>query len=250
MNYQPQLEPTPTATEKQLPVSEIFYSIQGEGRYAGCPALFIRLKYCNLGCSWCDTRFTWDSKEIEDGRLLSVSQIIEQAKALLEQSDDSAKSAIHVVITGGEPLLHQNMLPPLITSLKSLGMGLIEIETNGTIVPSDDLISVVDWWNCSPKLSNSLLPENTTIVPEALVAIAATGRADFKFVIQNADDIAELREKFLPYLPHDRIMLMPEGATAKQQERMTPIVMDLCRRHNFRFGSRLHTLAWDNQRGR
>ena len=69
MHYEPQIEPWPNEFRDKLPLIEMFYSIQGEGRFAGCPAVFIRLRYCNLGCAWCDTRFTWEKGNIEEGEL-------------------------------------------------------------------------------------------------------------------------------------------------------------------------------------
>lgn len=249
MSYQPPLAPWPEQFHDKLPVTEVFYSLQGEGRYAGTPAVFIRLKYCNLGCAWCDTRFTWDAGKIEEGELLTADQIAAEAMALLDGKDGQFRD-VHVVITGGEPLLHQDRIPALIDALKSAGFEFFEIETNGMYVPSRAMIERVSWWNCSPKLSNSGIPVLRNRVPEALGTIVATHRCDFKFVIQAPKDIEELERYYMPPLAAELIMLMPEGITAEAQLRIMPWLMEECARRGFRFSPRLQILAWGNERKR
>ncbi len=246
-NYSPQLEPWPINSDGKLPLSEMFLSVQGEGRFAGTPALFIRLKYCNLGCVWCDTRFTWDPRKIEAGEWLSVEEIVSRATALV---DEHRQPHTHVVITGGEPMLHRQQIPSLIESLRQSRFGFFEIETNGMFAPTEEMKSAIDWWNCSPKLTNNGISSDMNIVPEALKAIAATGKADFKFVVQSDNDIAELERNYLPLLPTDRIILMPEGVTRERQLALTPWVMAVCQSRGFRFSPRLHILAFGNERGK
>ena len=92
--------------------------------------------------------------------------------------------------------------------------------------------------------------ESVNIVPEALHAIAATGRADFKFVVQKRDDIDEIIRDFVPIVGAENIILMPEGITPQSQLAVMPWLMEECSRQGFRFSPRLHVLAWGNQRGR
>jgi len=233
----------------KLPVSEIFYSIQGEGRFAGHPALFIRLKYCNLGCAWCDTRFTWDPKQVETGETLAPEQIVERA-VLQIQNVQGNPELVHVVITGGEPMLHQEALPALLLLLKAEGFAFFEIETNGTITPSEPMTNLVSWWNCSPKLSNNGLSPKVNLIREAVWMIAATGKADFKFVVSEKADTDEIVEHYLPLIPRESVILMPEGKTASEQIETMPWLLEECARLGFRFSPRLHILAWDNERGR
>lgn len=244
--YRPKLAEIPADLAGQLPVTEIFHSIQGEGRWVGWPAIFIRLAYCNLGCVWCDTRYTWDQSKLDRGSLLSAEEIARRASDLAR---DKA-SATHIVITGGEPMLHQNHLPDLIDALTSVGFSFFEIETNGTIVPAEDLRARISWWNCSPKLRNSELDVSETCIPAALNAIAATGRADFKFVVRSTDDVDELLSVYAPHISRESIMLMPEGSSASAQLAAMPEVLEACRKHGFRFSPRFHILAWGNQRGK
>ena len=249
MSYKPKIVPWPTEFDGKLPISEMFLSIQGEGRFAGTPALFVRLKYCNLGCAWCDTRFTWDEEKIEEGTLLTVQEITNRALEIMSKSS-SPKHETHIVITGGEPMLHQDRIPAMIDALIEAGFSFFEIETNGMYVPSPAMISRINWWNCSPKLSNSGLYTMKTRVAAALATIIATHKCDFKFVIQAPKDIDEMEKIFMPPIPADRIILMPEGVTSEIQAQIMPWLSEECIRRGYRFSPRLHILAWGNERAR
>ena len=157
---------------------------------------------------------------------------------------------MHVVLTGGEPMLQQRLLPDLISRLRDLGFGFFEIETNGTILPSAEMLKGIDWWNCSPKLSNNGGTPEENFVAGALSAIAETEKADFKFVVKTKTDIEEILHRFMEHLPAERVMLMPEGATREELIRNTPWVIEQCLSNGFRFSPRLHILAWDNERKR
>lgn len=109
-------------------VNEIFYSLQGEGRYSGTPAVFVRLSGCNLRCPFCDTRH-------EDGTMMSEAEVVEAVKRY---------PAMHVVITGGEPSLQ--LTPSLVDALHAAGR-YVAVETNGT----HPLPENVDWVTLSPK---------------------------------------------------------------------------------------------------
>ena len=111
---------------------ELFYSIQGEGFHTGEPAFFIRLAGCDVGCVWCDVKESWDAKAHP---LKTVSEIISEIE------DAGAKN---IVITGGEPTLHN--LEPLNSALKQKGLN-TWIETAGT----NDIKTHIDWVCFSPK---------------------------------------------------------------------------------------------------
>jgi 7-carboxy-7-deazaguanine synthase len=101
-----------------MKIVEIFRSLQGEGRNQGKPCLFIRLAGCNLHCTWCDTPYAQTG-----GSEMSIDAILEQVWRL---------NPPYVCITGGEPLLQEEELEPLLNSLHTRGTE-IDIETNGTI---------------------------------------------------------------------------------------------------------------------
>lgn len=247
MHYQPELEGWRPDAEGRLPVSEIFYSVQGEGRFAGTPALFIRLAFCNLGCIWCDTRFTWDRRKFEPASWFTADEIVARAEGLVASA---VRSHAHVVLTGGEPMLHQEQLPSLIDDLRRSGFSFIEIETNGMYVPSEAMSKEIDWWNCSPKLTNNGLTRDVNIVPPALAAIRAGGRADFKFVVQTTQDVTEILDDYVPLLGRENIILMPEGVTRERQLSLMPWVLEQAQTNGFRCSLRLHILVFGNERGK
>lgn len=117
----------------QYPIVEVFESIQGEGAFLGLGASFIRLAGCNLRCSWCDTKHSFD---VQAARLLSIDAILGTWRFTQPL----------VVITGGEPTLHD--LGPMVRALKKLGK-YVTLETNGTNPVPDEW--GIDWVTVSPK---------------------------------------------------------------------------------------------------
>lgn len=235
--------------DDKLPVNEVFYSVQGEGRWIGCPAVFIRLQYCHLGCSWCDTRYTWDSKNIDEATLFSADKLVEH---ILELIPISAKKNTmpHIVITGGEPMLFQDSIVILIAKLKSANFNFVEIETSGTIKPSIDMRNSIDWWNCSPKLSNSLLKKSERIIPEAIEVFCEINNVDFKFVVRNSKDVDEMEKDYGMLISKEKIWLMPEGLTSASQIKRLKEIMQVCLDRGYRITPRLHILLWGNEKGK
>ena len=221
---------------------EIFASVQGEGLSAGLPSTFIRLATCNLRCSWCDTAYTWDWDRFEK------SEQVLDSNAQTALDEITALPPRNVVITGGEPLIQRRQLVPLVNELKSRGFR-TEIETNGTIAPGE-LTGLIDQWNVSPKLRHSG-NEGLERLPEpSLRDFAGRENANFKFVVQNEADLAEveeLRERFA--IPAGRVVLMPEGTTAAQLTARSPWLAEFCTRRGYRFSTRLHILIWGDKRG-
>lgn len=209
---------------------EVFYSIQGEGRYAGIPCYFIRTSGCNLACSWCDTKYA------NKGENVPIDTIIEE----IEQSGLSR----HIVITGGEPLMQKNT-DGLIRRLKSVGYN-IEVETNGTYYVSD-IINLAHW-NISPKLGSSGMKDKLN--KEVLGLYNKHDNVDFKFVIQNKKDFYETKE-LCEELGLKNIILMPEGTTSKDMIEKTKWLVDIVKIEysKARVVPRLHTLLYGNKRG-
>lgn len=227
-----------------IPVSEIFYSIQGEGINLGKPAIFLRLYYCNLYCEWCDTKYTWINqkyaKEGIDYFNLTIEEIIKEVKSYPSN---------HIVITGGEPLLFQTRLIELIKILKKENF-YIEIETNGTIKPLDMLVSYVDNFSVSPKLSNSKVRENLRIKSEVLQFFANLNNAYFKFVICSKEDLIELEDIISRYnIRREKVILMPEGVDAESLKEKSLWLAEYCKKNSYRFSPRLHILLYGNERG-
>ena len=223
---------------------EVFYSLQGEGPSTGTPSVFLRLANCNLACGWCDTKYTWDWTQFDRDREVVVLDT-GQVEARIQDFD-----CRRLVITGGEPLLQQTELVPLVASLKARGFQL-EVETNGTIVPEPELVENIDQWNVSPKLGNSGTPRERRELPQALEAFCWLPTAYFKFVIEEPEDVNEvcsLRDRH--GLPGRRIVLMPEGRTPEAVHRRSRWLSEACVKEGFRFSTRLHILLWGDERGR
>ncbi len=111
-------------------INEIFYSLQGEGRFTGTPAVFIRFAGCNLKCQFCDTKHDTFTEMSEEDIIAEVSKY----------------PTSHIVITGGEPTLQ--LTATLVDKLHAAGK-FIQIETNGTCALPDGC--TIDWITCSPK---------------------------------------------------------------------------------------------------
>jgi organic radical activating enzyme len=209
---------------------EIFYSLQGEGTRCGTPAVFLRLAGCNLKCKWCDTKHSWGS---------GITRTAAETAAEI-----TAFACNSLVITGGEPLLQQAALEELLLHLPD-DMH-IEVETNGTILPTSRLAQRINQWNVSPKLLHSGNAQCTALPAEPLAFFAAQQNAWFKFVVQAEEDWAAI----VPLrLPRHRIILMPCATTRAGLEAARPAVVDMCLRHGVRLGDRLHLSLWDDKKG-
>jgi organic radical activating enzyme len=155
----------------------------------------------------------------------------------------------HLVVTGGEPLLHQRALAPLLASLKKDGY-FIEVETNGTVAPSITLADSVDCFNVSPKISNSLIDESVRLHPDSILAFVRSEKAWFKFVVCDPKDIAEVEGMLSKFgIPRNRAMLMPEGIDEASLLNRSRWLVDICKEKGFRFSPRLHILLYGNKRG-
>lgn len=228
-------------------ISEIFYSVQGEGELTGVPSVFVRTSGCNLRCAWCDTPYaSWRP----EGESLSVEAVL--AKVL-------EHPASHVVLTGGEPMTAKEM-PLLAARLKEHGKHLT-IETAGTLPPAGiacDLASI------SPKLANStpsegtIAPawierhERTRFQPEIIREWIARYPFQLKFVVEQADDLKEIRATVRAVdanIPPWKVLLMPQGtdeATLRARERD---ILVACKAEGYRFCNRLHIRLFGNTKG-
>ncbi len=230
--------------ENELPIAEIFLSVQGEGVHAGTPSVFLRTYFCNLTCTWCDTKYTWQNQDASES---GVDYQPMAADAVFEKVMSYDRG--HLVVTGGEPLLHQKTLLPVLSALKKAGV-YIEVETNGTLRPGAEILQVVDCFNVSPKTSNSLVDARLRIRRGPLEAFVRSGKAWFKFVIANSHDIDEVEELISAHgLPRGRVILMPEGVDSDALLIKSRWLVDVCKERRFRFTPRLQILLFGNKRG-
>ncbi|MDR2893959.1 MAG: 7-carboxy-7-deazaguanine synthase QueE [Alistipes sp.] len=181
-----------------LPLVEEFYTLQGEGAHTGRAAWFVRLGGCDVGCSWCDARETWNPRAHPP---VAVEEIVRRATA-----DNPAKA---VVVTGGEPLLYS--LDELCTKLHAAGIEIF-LETSG----SHPFSGRFDWVCLSPKRRQPPLPE-------------AWARADeLKVIIEVAGDLEWAEECAARVRPDARLFLQPEWS---RREEMMPLIVEHIKRN-------------------
>ena len=227
-------------------ISEIFYSVQGEGELTGGPSVFIRTSGCNLRCNWCDTMYASWSPE---GTEMSVDQILAEV---------AKHPAQHCVLTGGEPMVAKG-IRDLAQALRAAGQH-ITIETAATI-PPDGI--ACDLASLSPKLANSAPDERLSAgwrekheqlrrQPDVIRTWIDQGNYQLKFVVTTAADVEEIQSLLAdlrrPVPPH-KVLLMPEGITAEKIRGRNETVVELCKRHGYRFCHRLHVDLFGHTRG-
>jgi len=225
-------------------ISEIFYSIQGEGRLLGMPSVFIRTSGCNLRCVWCDTPYTsWRP----EGRDWNINTILREVHKY---------PARHVVVTGGEPLLAPE-IEELAKELKREGAH-ITIETAATIFKpvACDLISM------SPKLAHSTpwkrekgkfakMHEERRLNFGVLQKFLEGYDYQLKFVVERRQDFTEIRDLLDQLVGVDlaRVLVMAQGKTSGEVRRKAKWIVELCKEHGYGFTPRLHIDLFGNRRG-
>jgi 7-carboxy-7-deazaguanine synthase len=211
-------------------VSETFRSLQGEGPSAGAPATFVRLQGCDVGCRWCDTRYTWDPGL---GREAAPEALLAELKGF--------GAADLLVITGGEPLQ-----VPGFEELAEAACRVwvrVEVETSGVRLPPLSRPNL--FWNWSPKLPSVTAKwQETWRHREAWMK---ERRAVAKIVVGAGDEADVVR--LAANLPRDRVWLMPEGMTEEALRANACTVAELCKGHGWRLSPRLHVWLWGARRG-
>lgn len=234
-----------------LPVSETFFSIQGEAVSAGQPSLFMRLGGCNLLCngSWvCDTIPVW--KKFQKKTFDEICSEWEEKKWISRLKDRA-----HLIITGGEPMLHKKILPDFRDFFveKYKFYPYTEIETNGTIIPENNLF--YNQLNVSPKLSNSGMPRDKRYIYESLRWFSKEAikhaHCIFKFVVTSTSDWDEISNDFINQfsIPNNRVWLMPGADTTDKLNENTKKVAELAIEKNVNFSSRLQVAVWGKVTG-
>ena len=228
-----------------MKVTELFYSIQGEGKLVGVPSVFVRASGCNLRCTWCDTPYSsWQP----EGGEMTVDQIVAQA---------DTHHARHVVLTGGEPMIMPDIVA--LAAAFKLRDYHITIETAATVYKQ----IAVDLASLSPKLSNSTphdrgggrfaLAHERQRLNVPVIQQFIDGSPDFqlKFVVATDGDLAEI-DALLAQLKHwqpSDVLLMPEGTDAVTLAGRAGWISDICKRTGFRYCPRLHVELYGNTRG-
>lgn len=225
-------------------ISELFYSIQGEGKLAGVPSAFIRTTGCNLRCVWCDTPYTSWTPE---GHVMTLDGILDHIAEFPTK---------YVVVTGGEPMIAPE-ITELTQRLRDAGCH-ITIETAATVWKdvACDLASI------SPKLGNSTpwqrdggrfadAHEASRINLDVIRRFMAMPDYQLKFVVDRPEDLIEidvLLAQLGAHAPSD-VLLMPQGVTRQELADRGPRIADLCKQRGFRFCPRLQIDLFGHTRG-
>ena len=194
-----------TNASHSLPVMEHFYTIQGEGFHQGRAAYFVRLGGCDVGCVWCDVKDSWDADAHPKKTVNEIVSLVAQNTASIANK----KKEGLVVITGGEPLMHD--LTQLTKALKEKGFE-TNIETSG----AHPLSGTWDWICLSPKKFKSPLPAVVPFANELKVVVF--NESDFKWAEQYASQVS----------PQCKLYLQPEWDKAAT---VTPLIIEYIKEH-------------------
>ncbi len=206
-----------------MDITEIFYSVQGEGRSIGLPTIFIRTAGCNLRCDWCDTSYAWSR-----GNEMSVSEILKRT---------GEYPVKRFCVTGGEPLLQKD-LPALMEKL--LAVGEISLETNGSLDISpyilENVVISMDFKPPSSGMTSKMLMENLPLLRR---------EDQLKFVISSMDDYDYALNVLEEHSPEAEVILQPEGGSGLKTlaERVIKDGVDA------RVLPQLHKMIWGERRG-
>ena len=287
----------------QIKVAEIFYSIQGEGRWAGVPSVFLRTFGCNFQCrgfgltngnrstepeeilqtlslttkydelplasTGCDSYASWHPGFKDLSPLMEVSGIVDRMHAIIpnntwtqsHQSDD-----VHLVITGGEPLLGwQRAYPELIDLCKKNGLRNITFETNGTQKLQEQFKEFLfenftrygrDYdrltFSVSPKLPCSGEPWEEAIQPDIVKSYEMIGMTYLKFVVATEEDVEDADRAVQQYRRAGfggPVYLMPVGGVTEVYNLNVQQVAELAMRRGYRYSPRLQVDIWRNAWG-
>ncbi|QBY05903.1 7-carboxy-7-deazaguanine synthase QueE [Thalassotalea sp. HSM 43] len=212
-------------------INELFETIQGEGSFTGQPSVFIRLQGCPVGCSWCDTKHTWDinlESQVSTQTVLTKSAETDEwvelePEEILRTVQGQGFKARHIVITGGEPCMYD--LTPLCQLFEEHGYS-TQIETSGTF---EILTTESCWVTVSPKvnmrggykvLSSAMLRANEIKHPVATE--------------QHVDDLKALLNQH--QITETPVYLQP----ISQKDRATKLAIDTCIDNNWRLSVQVH----------
>jgi len=233
----------------KLPLNDVFGpTIQGEGPYMGRVVNFIRLGLCNLHCFQCDTKQTWDKDHYD----LKKENPATEADEILERVEALEGFQNVVVISGGEPLMHQDR-----AGFRHLLRGLVKrnysvhIETNGTRLVRSEIVDLIKHFSVSPKITSALVSSVDEAskrikmpVLKQFASYAKLDKACFKIVCEMPEDVLEanaLRKEL--DLFEDDFWIMPAGQTPQDTDNSTRLILPTVLKLGMNFSPRLHILT-------
>ncbi|WP_448569726.1 7-carboxy-7-deazaguanine synthase QueE [Thalassotalea ganghwensis] len=212
-------------------INELFQTIQGEGAFTGQPSIFIRLQGCPVGCSWCDTKHTWEIKpdlSVSVDTMLAKTQESEHWSAMTPEEiislcHDQGYQAKHVVITGGEPCMVD--LTPLCDALQQRGFS-CQIETSGTF----EIKTTPECWvTVSPKVNMK--------GGYAILDSAMQRANEIKHPVATEQHVDDLKALLAKHAITDKpVYLQP----ISQKQRATELAIQTCIENNWRLSIQVH----------
>jgi len=202
-----------------MKISEIFKSIQGEGKYTGQPALFIRLSGCTRDCDFCDTKYHKQGKE------MTTKEIIKEIKN---------SGMDYIVWTGGEPMLQEDEIHDVISETSKYCH---HLETNGDILPE------------SPRVFSYICfsPKESRVAQNILNYVMQVDNAGWDWDIKIVTDLQTVG--YDPILLDKATILMPLTTFKKQlDEDIKQTVWNYCIKHNIKYSPRIHVDVWGNKK--
>jgi organic radical activating enzyme len=287
----------------KIKVSEIFYSLQGEGRFVGVPSVFLRTFGCNFTCSGfgckpgekstdadeiadvvhlfnkfeelplattgCDSYASWHPAFKDLSPSYTTNQIVDSMTALTPNGHWRQENGnnVHLVITGGEPLLGwQRAYEDLLSNPKMSDLKNITFETNGTqkIDPKFKEYLINNFWSygcegkeitfsVSAKISASGESWKDAIRPEIVASYQEVGTVYLKFVVETDEHIEEAiraTQEFRAGGFNGVVYLMPQGGVVEPYERNRQRIADICCEQGWNYSPRLHVDLWGNGWGK
>lgn len=246
-----------------LGVSEIFYSLQGEGEFIGTPSVFLRLGGCNLKCSGFGNRYIGsdiigcDSIYAANAKFSKEWKFYENPQALIFEIQSLSDINFDIVITGGEPTL-QFGNPILLETIKYfLQKGhRISVESNASVdFRFNDALKELHF-TLSVKLSNSGEAMSKRIKPPIIQNIIDNAKnVVFKFVLnskmcEDGSGILEIKDLLSKLnLKNNRVYLMPQGVSVEELDKNIQKIYPLCLQEGFCLSDRIHIRIWGDKRG-
>ena len=209
----------------KLKINEIYYSIQGESSYMGKPCIFIRLTYCNLRCSYCDSEYTF-----HEGNNMLIDEILDRIKEY---------PCNLVEVTGGEPLFQKNCIP-LLNKLVEKKYKVL-LETSGSLLIKDvpkEVINIIDFKCPSSNMEKKNLWDNINYLKK---------RDEVKFVIGDYKDYQWTKQKIIEYnlINKCSILISPIYEAIDPSEVTKWILKDNL---DVRFQIQLHKVIWPEEK--
>ena len=222
----------------EVNISEIFYSVQGEGLYAGEPTVFVRLQGCSLGCCWCDSKYTWSNRK---SNTKSINEIVRE----VEDLHSKAARKPWICITGGEPLEQPEAFHDLATTFHSLDYK-IEVETSGLVpIPFDDN-DLIDSWVVDLKCPDA--EANKDPVLEDLDRLR--DQDQLKCVVLSMRDVDFIEDTLSKVDCSANVLISPVASNDSLfSDGLMKTCAEFCKKHSYRLSLQTHKVIWGVKRG-